>query len=199
MTKEEWLPILSRLNNALLNAKDFEDDLTPEERFKAWCGSPPASEEEILKTEARLGLTLPPSYRSFLSISNGWRLFDTLVERLLPVQEIERYRDADPGDLAAILKMREDEVSDRDYLDYEDPEHNEALRHRYYPESILVGKGWGVESERILLNPKIVSDGGEWETIYFANWIPGNYRYRSFRDFVEDSVSSLEKEQTNKP
>jgi hypothetical protein len=67
-----------------------------------------------------------------------------------------------------------------------------ALRHRYYPESVLVGDAWGAEDDMILLNPQIVSPDGEWEAIFFANWIPGNQRYRSFRDFVEKSVNRLE-------
>ena len=73
------------------------------------------------------------------------------------------------------------------------PKHNEALRHRYYPDSLLIGKPWGCESDVILLNPAIVFPNGEWEAIFFANWIPGNCRFRSFRELVENSIESLEK------
>jgi hypothetical protein len=45
----------------------------------------------------------------------------------------------------------------------------------------------------ILLNPSIVFANGEWEAIFFANWLPGNQRYRSFRDLVMESVNGLER------
>jgi len=44
----------------------------------------------------------------------------------------------------------------------------------------------------VLLNSRIVFPNGEWEAIFFADWIPGNQRYRSFRDLVEKSVRSQE-------
>ena len=191
--QDVWMPILLRLSAVLVQSEDFRDDLTPEARSSGWCGLPPASEEEVLEVEMRLGLTLPPSYRSFLSVSNGWRPFDNLIERLMTVLEIGYYREIDPEDVAMTQKyFQENDISDIDYLDYDNPAHCEALRHRYYPTSVLIGKGWGVESERILLNPSIVSIGGEWEVIYFANWIPGNRRYRSFRHFMEGEIKQLE-------
>jgi len=36
-----------------------------------------------------------------------------------------------------------------------------------------------------LLNPKIVTEDGEWEAWLFANWIPGAIRYRSFWDLMQ--------------
>ena len=194
------MPILSRLSAVLLQSEDFEDELTPEAGSSGWCGLPPASEEEVLEVEMRLGLTLPPSYRSFLAVSNGWRPFDNLIERLMTVLEIGYYREIDPEDVAMTQKyFQENDISDIDYLDYDNPAHCEALRHRYYPTSVLIGKGWGVESERILLNPSIVSPNGEWEVIYFANWIPGNRRYRSFRHFMECEIKQLENFKTSGP
>lgn len=38
-----------------------------------WLGFPPASEERIAAVEERLGLRMPPSYREFLKVSDGWR------------------------------------------------------------------------------------------------------------------------------
>ena len=156
-----------------------------------WCGSSPAPVSEMLRTEARLGLALPPSYRSFLSVSNGWSPFGTFIRRLLPVHELMQYREANPNDLVSILEMGEDDISDSDYLDYESLRNRQGLRPRYYAESLLVSEGCG-GGELVLLNPSVIAADGEWETIFFANWIPGNRRYRSFLDFVEYSVKSLE-------
>jgi hypothetical protein len=191
---EDLSPILSRLNSLLLNSARWRAELTPEALSSGWCGSPPASASEILLVEERLGVKLPPSYRSFLSISNGWRPFNSFIERLVRVQEIERFSSADPQDLAMIQKYyREDDISDEAYRDYKTPKHNVALRHRYYPDSLIIGKKWdGGGGELLLINPHIVSPDGEWETIFFANWIPGNERYPSFRNFVEEAVNNEE-------
>lgn len=194
IAKDDWMPILSRLNSILLTER-WRGDLTQEALSVGWCGQSPAQESDIFKTEKRLGLTLPPWYRSFLSISNGWRPFSSFIERLLPVEEIDRYRIAEPEHLKLLQQCyQEDDISDEEYLDYETPKHMEALRHRYYPDCLLIGKKWdGGGGELLLLNPHIVFPDGEWETIFFANWIPGNQRYRSFREFVEDSVSTEER------
>lgn len=189
------MPILSRLNSILLGTESWRRFLTDEALSSGWCGQAPATESEILEAERRLGLTLPPSYRSFLLFSNGWRPFSNSIERLLPVSEIERFRDADPEDVALIQELyADDDVTDSDYLDYETPEHKETLRSSYYPDSILIGKKWqSGGGELLLLNPQIVFPNGEWEAIFFANWIPGNERFRSFRDLTVSFVESAER------
>jgi SMI1 / KNR4 family (SUKH-1) len=189
------MPILSRLNSIILRTERWRHLLASEALSSGWCGQPPAMESEILEVERRLGLPLPPSYRSFLLISNGWRPFSSFIERLLPVSQIERFRDADPGDAALMQELyQDDELPDGDYLDYETAEHNVALRSSYYSDSILVGKKWQIGGgELLLLNPQIVFSNGEWEAIFFANWIPGNERYRSFFDLVNESVNTLQR------
>jgi hypothetical protein len=189
---EDWTWVLSRLNLFLLGSPEFKANLAPGAITAAWCGSERASESEITVTEKRLGVKLPPTYRSFLAISNGWRPFNSLLEQLLPVQAIERLQVADPQKLAMLLDCyKEDDIADEHYLDYVTPRNIEALRIRYYPESILVGKGWGVESEMLLLNPQVQFPDGEWEAIFFANWIPGNQRYRSFYEFMKGSIDNV--------
>jgi hypothetical protein len=190
----DWTAILSRLNALIFRSDDWKKDLTQEALSTRWCGLPPASESEILEAESRLEVTLPPSYRSFLSISNGWRPLSHFIERLLPVQQINLFRLANPEAAKMIPEYyQNDDFSDEDYLDYETPRHMVALRTHYYPDSILVGRSWGCEDDMILLNPSIVFANGEWEAIFFANWLPGNQRYRSFRDLVMESVNGLER------
>ncbi|MER6556671.1 SMI1/KNR4 family protein [Streptomyces sp. NPDC001027] len=41
-----------------------------------WLGLPPASEERIRSSEERLGHRLPPSYRAFVAVSDGYVLLD---------------------------------------------------------------------------------------------------------------------------
>jgi hypothetical protein len=42
------------------------------QREARWLGYEPASEQMLAETEHRLGIRLPPSYRNFLLVSNGW-------------------------------------------------------------------------------------------------------------------------------
>src|ERR1700730_9134301 len=51
-----------------------------------WLG-PPASETQLARLEERLSRRLPPSYRSFLLLHNGWRMFSGTMD-LLTIEEI---------------------------------------------------------------------------------------------------------------
>jgi hypothetical protein len=198
------MPTLQRLNAVMSRSKQFRGERAEEVIAEGgWCGRPAAAESEIRAAENRLGVKFPPSYRSFLSISNGWRIFNSFVEQLLPVQEIDRYRILNPKGFRIDQSWHEylvelhgdDAVSDDVYLDYATPAHNMALRYQYYGDSLLISRGF--ESEMVLLNPFIVSADGEWETIFWAHWIPGNERFRSFRDYVEKVVRDEEEAEAN--
>jgi cell wall assembly regulator SMI1 len=63
--------LLLRLQ-ALRRAIDSVEDASPGDRSTPY---PPASEREIAAHEKRLRFALPPSYRAFLTIHNGWRNF----------------------------------------------------------------------------------------------------------------------------
>jgi hypothetical protein len=46
----------------------------------------------------------------------------------------------------------------------------------------------------VLLNPEIVTPEGEWETWFFANWLPGATRYRSFAEWLADERRTCAKQ-----
>jgi SMI1 / KNR4 family (SUKH-1) len=199
-TENELRDVFSQLNTVLLQSEEWRNDLTEDCISTGWCGSPPATAGEISGAEARLGIRFPHSYRVFLTISNGWRPFNSSIERLLPVQEVQYFKIADPEKLVTLQRSYDEtNITDKEYRDYEDSKHMEALRHRYYPESLLVSKPWGVEDDMVLLNPQIISDEGEWEVIFFANWIPGNQRYRSFFEFVAEKAKVEHGLRTGRP
>jgi hypothetical protein len=43
---------------------------------------------------------------------------------------------------------------------------------------------WG-DSAICLLNPQVVTPEGDWEAWFFANWLPGANRYRSFWELMQ--------------
>src|SRR5437764_1500142 len=67
--------------------------LAPEVIASGWLGYAPASHEQIEGAEKRLGVTLPPSYRAFLLVSNGWRDTGHFIERLWGAGEISWHAD----------------------------------------------------------------------------------------------------------
>lgn len=149
------MAILSRLNSFLLKSQERKEHLTPEALSTGWCGLPPASETEILRTERRLGITLPPSYRSFLSISNGWCPFDDLVERLLSAEQIDRFRSADPGRLALLLQhYREDDLPDSEYLDYENPKKPRSFEASLLPRVDTCRQAMGIRKRHYSVEPR---------------------------------------------
>lgn len=53
--------------------------------------------------------------------------------------------------------------------------------------SILSDRG---DAAILLLNPEVVFEDGEWEAWYFATWLPGAMRFRSFADLMRYEAQS---------
>ncbi|WP_051760508.1 SMI1/KNR4 family protein [Herbidospora cretacea] len=134
-------------------------------------GSTPASEAEIRRQEQRLGRRLPPSYREFLQVSEGWDVHALPCVHLLPITAIGWLRDVDPH-LAnygnATPKPGSTEIHD-------------LLAH-----TMQISEN--VEGQVYLLNPHVVTADGEWEA-WYLDTLEGfdGKRFRSFRDLMEDA------------
>ncbi|MET8008267.1 SMI1/KNR4 family protein [Nonomuraea glycinis] len=121
-----------------------------------WLGATGASEAELAHHEERLGMRLPPSYREFLQVSNGWDEESRSCLRLLPVAEVGWTRDVDPE----LGEIWGDPVGDTLYIS------------EY------------IEGQVCLLNPRVVEPDGEWQAFDLASWHPGVIEYRSFWDLM---------------
>ena len=66
---------LQKLIHELAEVKREYSRLAFDEEDRMMLGEP-ASPSQIAKLERRLGKPLPPSYRAFLELHNGWELFD---------------------------------------------------------------------------------------------------------------------------
>jgi SMI1 / KNR4 family (SUKH-1) len=137
--------------------------VTPEVRASGWLGYPAATEDQIKRLEAHLGKTLPPSYRAFLKVSNGFRQPGILVWRLLPAEEVNWFRVRNQQTID-ILKSYGDDLSD----------------------TLEISAREIAGSAVYLLNPGVVSADGEWEVIYYAHWQGTNcISYPSFWDLMQ--------------
>lgn len=93
---DQWRALLQDLSDLAIADPKIRSKLTKEQIARRWLGEPPATNAQIAAAEKRLGVRLPPSYRAFLKVSNGWNHPDWVVERLGSADEIGWTRDKDP-------------------------------------------------------------------------------------------------------
>ena len=158
----QWLELLSRLGARILADRDRAADLPESALRTGWLGAAGATDEELAALESRLGLRLPPSYRSFLKTSNGWGPTSFAVDRLFAASEVRRFAESEPEWVEIWSKNEE----------------GPALRTAVQVSTIADGV--------CLLIPS--ADRAEWEAWFFANWIPGAHRHESFRTFMESEL-----------
>lgn len=188
MTSDDaWQALLSDYNRALLAAPTVRTALPPRLVAAGWLGAPGASTAAIESSEARLGTPLPPSYRAFLTTSNGWT-YARQGSRLLAVEDIDWL---EPMHLAIVEGWIEGRsydpgppISDAEYFVYGPEQQPYTMRDDYLRTALCVSDPEA--SELYLLNPRIVTPEGEWEAWFFADWLAGARRYRSFWDLMRE-------------
>ncbi|MFF7215192.1 SMI1/KNR4 family protein [Streptomyces sp. NPDC008238] len=174
-TDFDWPSFLARWSGEWADAQD--PDASPsEDEARALrerrLGFAPASPERIAEAERRLGRRLPPSYRAFLEVTDGWRHAGGFVSLLAGTQGARWF---------------EDEVGFAEL--YED-----ALDEDSTPEEVRRAGMWGralqldVESDitYVLMDPGDVDEDGEWAVSHYKGWsgdLPE--RHGSFREFME--------------
>ena len=112
LTVEQWRAFLTEYSREVLASGDQEIDqaqpgggfitvprFTPEVLASGWVGSEPCREADLRAAEARLGRSLPPSFRNFYLVSNGWPDAGRYGEDVWPVQEVEWLREGGSSDL----------------------------------------------------------------------------------------------------
>ena len=179
----KWPTFLVDFSRDLLKDIRIREELSPEVIESGWMGYEGASEEEISKLEKRLGKRLPPSYRSFLAETNGWRNCGSFIYRLWPCSQVSWFRKRRQDWIDAYLNVDEpDEITDEEYLVYGIRQECPYFRVQYLRSTLEISDVG--DSAIMLLNPKVVTGEGEWEAWLFANWFPGARRYRSFREMI---------------
>ncbi|MFJ6570677.1 SMI1/KNR4 family protein [Streptomyces sp. NPDC091292] len=140
-------------------------------RQARWLGFPPASEDRIAAMERRIGRRMPPSYREFLKVSDGWQHAGGFVS-LLAGTDDARWHNDESG-LADVFEEDLDE-------DSEPEERREADLWRR-------GLQLDVESDAtyVLMDPEDVDEVGEWAVYTWAGWRAAPpERYANFLEFM---------------
>lgn len=180
----------------------------PQEVFdSSWLGFSGATEQQIALAEARLNIRLPPSYREFLKVSNGWRQTTPFIYRVLAVEEIQWLRVRHPEWIASFKERFNKErlspvqeaphastilngngmfhgysIPDAEYFIYGSEQDCSKIRLEYLDTSLVISERG--ESSIYLLNPNVIHGKGEWEAWFFGDWLPGADRYPSFLEMM---------------
>ncbi|WP_203862458.1 SMI1/KNR4 family protein [Plantactinospora mayteni] len=172
---EQWRRYLTEYSAEVLRTASDDElaEVSAVQRAAGWLGFDGASPESVRLLEGRLGAALPPSYRSFLVMSNGWVNISPFMWTMRTTRDINWLRDADP-DLYASLReeptLPESSLADRALL--------------------ISGNG---DAQYWLLDPGDVSVDGEWAAYTWASWYPGlGDRHESFAALVDAERASFE-------
>lgn len=189
MEKYDWKAFLKLWSEEIL-ASELAGAFPDEVRGLGWLGYPGAAESEIIHAEERLSRELPPSYRSFLQVTNGWRMVSPLLGRLWSVEEVEWLRLRRRG-LVESWRMGEalsrpvQPVGDEDYFVYGESQDSVMFRSEYLESALEISDLDPAQDAIYLLNPEVMTEDGEWEAWFFASWLPGTIRYRSYWEMMQ--------------
>lgn len=158
---------LQELINELADAQREYDQLAFDEEFPHDLGEP-CSLPQIARLEAILGAPLPPSYRAFLELHNGWERFDGEA-RLLAVEDQES-------------EWVKNWVAGRDAFFYESDDQN-PFKQGAIP--IMVGVD---QTNFLVLDPRTVRPDGEMDFVAY-DIASEEERFSSFVSFLQDELA----------
>src|ERR1700733_13673205 len=120
MTESEWKSFLAEYNKELLSYEEIIEQLSPELITAGWMGHAGATGTEIADAEKRVAVRLPPSYRAFLKVSNGWRFPSISIFDLFPASKIDWFREGNQDWIDAYVEPSAGlpRVSDEEYFVY---------------------------------------------------------------------------------
>jgi hypothetical protein len=177
--------LLAAISREQLANPEIAADMPDDKIAAGWLGEPGAAEDEISSAEQRLGVRLPPSYRAFLAVSNGFNEIGPFIYRLYSAAEIDWFRVRNQGWIDAY--QIGDDISPEEHL--ANPDDCVRFRTAYLSSRLQISEEG--DSAVVLLNPEVINDEGEWETWFFANWNPGATRHPSFRAYVESELKRI--------
>jgi cell wall assembly regulator SMI1 len=190
MGRYNWQEFLSQWNRELLASADaYTQTLPPEVIASGWLGYPGANDKQIAQAERRLGVSLPPSYREFLKTTNWWRMTSPSIDKLWSVEEVEWFAVRHQGWIDAWIEGARQyggnllPIADEEYFVYGEGQIEYLVRPEYLQTALEISDRG--DSAIYLLNPQVCTVDGEWEAWFFANWLAGAARYRSFWELME--------------
>lgn len=173
-----WTELLWRWSGeAIAHADALGVEVTPQMRASGWIGASPASATDIATAQSRLERSLPESYRSFLSITDGWPVLSFDFGQVRPVAQLDWVANADPDLYEAVC-------ADHGYQWPPDSDDGPPLMNR----ALLLGTG----PDTFLYDTGRIGADGEWATTCWTSWYPGaGDQQPSFRAGLELHYASF--------
>lgn len=165
---------------SLLNAPEYGEDLPEAVVASGWVGFPGATEEHLQAAERRLGRRLPPSYRQFLCVTNGWRPIPG--EPLLPIEQVDLFWIKEPEWAQAWVDGWEADLTEAEHCVYGKQQKAGYYRRAYLLTAFQVGEA--EDGYVYLLNPEVVTPEGEWEAWLLGAKLTGVLRWPSFWEMM---------------
>ncbi|MFD9585121.1 SMI1/KNR4 family protein [Streptomyces sp. NPDC059980] len=166
----DWSGFLGRWQQEWVPGEAADGD---EEQTAASLGSPGADETAIAAVEERLGRRLPPSYREFLAVSDGWH-----VDQMAGVYQLGGAADIDWfGDPYDLTSVYEEFLGD-------EPRQEDVLLAGMWRRALRLETD--SDMSHALLDPGDCDQDGEWALYLYKGWggeLPD--RYPSFRAYME--------------
>jgi hypothetical protein len=149
-----------------------------------------ATEAQICVAETRLGARFPPSYRTFLSVSNGWPTMWGSIQpgELWSNEQIRWTREQDPQ-LVKILEEFGDDILAGEHLKETDDAFGKYSKH--YVAKLLSMSEYGDACD-LLLCPEVVDQRSEWECWFTSSW-GGNRRSPRTDGWFQDVIEFCSK------
>jgi SMI1 / KNR4 family (SUKH-1) len=176
-----WRPFLEQWGRqSVLNAPEYGEELPESVVASGWVGSPGATEEQLQAAEQRLGRRLPPSYRQFLHLTNGWRPIPG--EPLLPTEQVDLFWIKEPDWAEAQVDDWDADLTEAEHRVYGEQQDVISYRRAYLLTVLQIGEAQ--DGYVYLLNPEVVTPAGEWEAWLLGNKFPGVRRWPSFWEMM---------------
>ncbi|AIA08089.1 SMI1/KNR4 family protein [Streptomyces noursei] len=174
--QDEWVP------------RDAEDkDEEEEAPGDVLLGRPGAEEAAIAAAEKRLGRRLPPSYREFLAVSDGWQ-----VGQMVGVYQLGGAADIDWfGDPYDMTPLYEEGLGDT-------PGRAEVLLAGMWRRALRLETD--SDMTNALLDPGDSDEDGEWAVYVYQGWHGESpRRYPSFRAYMQAMYRRFHSDRANRP
>lgn len=183
-----WTEVLSRWIPAMRRYVDREG---LSELVAAPLELRPGADEVALRAaERRLDIVLPPSYRSFLAVTNGLSVIGRhFLGELFAVDAITWFSEGNQEWIDAYTTGDDTVVPDEQYFVYGASQDCMIFRPAYLRTALQISEV--ADGVVWLLMPEVVGPDAEWEAWEFSDDKPGADRFRSFAGLVEYQMESL--------
>ncbi|MEU8899328.1 SMI1/KNR4 family protein [Nocardia sp. NPDC048505] len=168
-----WRPWLELWSEEWIASRD-PDELDPEVVQQRWLGYAPAGEADVGAVEQRLGLRLPPSYRSFLLTTNGWRHAGEFVWKMRDTTNLGWLRELEPS-----WESWADLVTEAPVDAPGNP----------FDRGLLISLH--TDAGALFLDPADRDENGEWAAYSVFSWAEFPRRYPSFTALMESLYQGL--------